>query len=201
MYSTMKDVKDEDKVRELIAKLFKWGHYSPFEQAVISVEIKAPTVVFWQLDRHRTFRYASHLRRSGRYTEFKTDEFYVPEYFNKKIFLDLDSIGEVNVNLLDYFVGEVDDAIDLYRELIRNGVPKESARFVLPAWCMMYTEVMNVDLKNLMHFLALRMDSHAQLEIREYANAFYEIASTLFPYTIEEFSKNTTPIDYDFEGK
>ncbi|MCF1193268.1 FAD-dependent thymidylate synthase, partial [Mangrovimonas sp. AS39] len=65
-------------------------------------------------------------------------------------------------------------AQSLYRERLAFGVAREQARKDLPL--STYTEAYwKIDLHNLLHFLRLRMDSHAQLEIRQYANAIAEV--------------------------
>lgn len=79
-------------------------------------------------------------------------------------------------------------ARETYEERLRFGVAKELARKDLPLSTM--TEaIWKINLHNLMHFLSLRMDSHAQLEIRTYANTIGEIVKTLYPVTWEAFSE------------
>ncbi len=81
-----------------------------------------------------------------------------------------------------------DMATELYRERLTFGVAREQARKDLPL--STYTEAFwKCDLRNVLHFLGLRMDSHAQLEIRSYANIIgYEIVAKLFPLAWEAFS-------------
>ena len=187
--STMgKPLENNIKVYDFLEKLFSWKHFSPFEQAQLSFEIKVPLVNFWQMDRHRTFLYGSHLRRSGRYTEFLEEDFYIPDYNTGS-----DTFQED----LKY---HIQDSIVKYKEAINKGVKKETARFLLPAWCMMYTEVMSVDLKNLMHFFGLRLNRHAQKEIRELATQMFALTSTVFPYTCKIFRENLEPINYDLRS-
>ena len=184
MLSTGKSPKDNIEVYDFITKLFSWKHYSPFEQATLKFQVTAPVVVFWQLDRHRTFQYASHLRRSGRYTEYTESDFYIPTYFDDNTNAELKEL--------------IRTSVATYERLLAQGIKKESARFFLPAWCMMYTEVMTVNLKNLMHFLTLRMAKAAQSEIRAVANAMYEITAQEFPYTMKIFKESgVQPVDYD----
>lgn len=178
--STQKDVKD---VETLLGKLFTWKHFSPFEQVQLSFRVQAPALVFWQLDRHRTFQYASHIRRSGRYTEFTGKDFYVPAATSNVV-------GAVETAILS--------GLKSYKELLNQGVQKETARLVLPAFCMLYSEVMSVNLKNLMHFLALRINPAAQREIRELAYAMFEIVEQEFPITMKLFGKNMDAINYTF---
>jgi thymidylate synthase (FAD) len=75
-----------------------------------------------------------------------------------------------------------------YEQLLNAGVAREQARRHLPL-CT-YTELYwKIDLHNLMHFLKLRMDSHAQQEIREFANAMYEQIRPVFPTIMEAFEQ------------
>ena len=78
-------------------------------------------------------------------------------------------------------------ARDVYEERLRFGVAREQARKDLPL--SNYTELYwKIDLHNLLHFLELRMDEHAQHEIRQYANTIgYEVVSVLLPETWKAF--------------
>lgn len=81
------------------------------------------------------------------------------------------------------FVG---DARDTYEERLKFGVAKEQARKDLPLSTMTIA-VWKIDLHNLLHFLSLRMDSHAQFEIRQYANAIGQIVSSIYPVAWRAF--------------
>lgn len=185
------------EVYDFLEKLFRWKHFSPFEQAQLSFEIKVPMVVFWQLDRHRTFKYGSHLRRSGRYTEFNEEDIYIPTYVpdypdsGPGLYPTKSSFKKDLKTLSKKLLWE-------YHEAIRKGVKKETARLLLPAFTLLYTERISVDLKNLMHFFALRTDKSAQREIRELAKVMFDLTSTLFPYTCKIFAKDFNPINYNF---
>jgi thymidylate synthase (FAD) len=74
-------------------------------------------------------------------------------------------------------------AFDAYQELLNNGLAPELARIVLPL--ATYTEwYWQCDLHNTLHMLALRLDPHAQYEIRVYAEAMLELLRPIFPTTI-----------------
>jgi thymidylate synthase (FAD) len=80
------------------------------------------------------------------------------------------------------------EAEHVYKERLDFGVAREQARKDLPL--STYTEAYwKIDLHNLLHFLSLRMDSHAQLEIREFANAIGEIVATLYPTVWQAFKE------------
>tara|TARA_B100000287_G_scaffold166227_1_gene156772 strand:- start:5408 stop:5803 length:396 start_codon:yes stop_codon:yes gene_type:complete len=78
------------------------------------------------------------------------------------------------------------ESFEVYQDLLDLGVCREQARGVLPQ--STYTEFYwKINLHNLMHYLYLRMDDHAQKEIREYANAMFELIEPLVPITMEAF--------------
>src|SRR5205807_10608841 len=80
-----------------------------------------------------------------------------------------------------------------YEEFMAKGVARETARIVLPL--NVYTEwYWKIDLHNLMHFLSLRMDAHAQQEIRDYATAMFELIRPIVPIAAEAF------LDYQVGG-
>jgi thymidylate synthase (FAD) len=174
---------------KLLRYLMKHKHTSPFEMCEIKLHIKAPIFVARQWVRHRT---ASWNEISGRYTEIK-EEYYLPELSsilgqsksNKQSREAVLSIGEQS--LARHWIDENSkDAISKYRALLNLGVARELARVVLPV--NFYTEwYWKIDLHNLMGFLRQRMDSHAQYEIREYANAISEIIQEWVPITHTAF--------------
>jgi thymidylate synthase (FAD) len=187
--SYQQGTKGEEADRKLLAYLFKHRHTSPFEQCNVSFEIKMPIFVMRQFVRHRTFRLNEW---SGRYSELE-DEFYKPELWrvqdtkNKQgsIMQTDETWNRENDALLDETYRNVFFA---YRLLLERGVAKELARIVLPVG--IYTIIhVNVDLHNLMHFLNLRLDPHAQKEIQDVAVAMKQIAHQLFPWTMELFDK------------
>lgn len=174
--------------RKLLEYLFKNKHMSPFEQVNISFIIKMPIFVMRQFVRHRTFRLNE---MSARYTEMWND-FYLPEKWrtqdtkNKQGSLATEDLNHEAITM------EVDNlyeqAYGLYKRLIEQGVAKEMARFVLPV--ANYTEIqVNIDVRNLIHFLGLRLDAHAQWEMRQYAEAMRDIAKEIFPWSIGAFEK------------
>ncbi len=189
-----KPIKDDFKVYDFIEKLFKMQHFSPFEQAILTFRIKVPYVVWSQVDRHRTFVYSSQLRRSGRYTKFSEEDFYIPKY------LDNYNISDgLPMTAKDFLSETITLSTHNYEMLLEAGVSKESARFVLPAFCILYEDVVNVNLKNLFHFFSLRRNIKVQPEIRELAENMMEITKVLFPYSIKIYNENPSPINYNFD--
>ena len=180
----------EDK--KLLNYLWRNKHTSPFEMCKLTLNIKLPIFVMRQYVRHRMQNLNE---MSARYTEL-LNEFYVPAEW--RIQDTKNKQGSVSPQLVkdaiwqrrqtDRLLKVCDLAYTTYKEMIADGVAREMARMVFPI--NIYTEIYCCwDLKNLMHFLQLREDAHAQFEIQEYARAIKEIAKELFPQTIEAFDK------------
>src|SRR5258706_9550350 len=89
------------------------------------------------------------------------------------------------------YLDKVEEAYKEYQRLMDKGVAREIARIGLPV--NVYTEwYWKIDLHNLFHFLSLRMDVHAEQEIRDYANAMYALIQPIVPVAAEAF------LDYNF---
>lgn len=181
--------KGEEADKRLIQYLFKNRHTSPFEQCNITYEIKMPIFVMRQFVRHRTFRLNEW---SARYSELK-DDFYRPDVWriqdskNKQSSnFNPDEVWNRHNN--EYLETAYQGCYQAYSKLLVRGVAKELARIVLPLG--IYTQIyVNVDLHNLIHFLNLRLDPHAQKEIQQVAWGMLEIAEQLFPWTFECWGK------------
>src|SRR5205085_6883913 len=84
------------------------------------------------------------------------------------------------------YLDEVEKSYEKYENFIERGVAREIARIALPA--SVYTEwYWKIDLHNMFHFLSLRMDDHAQQEIRDYANAMFALIQPIVPVAAEAF--------------
>ena len=91
---------------------------------------------------------------------------------------------DVATGFVNSVIDESDEAYQLYTKMIDSGMSREQARMILPL--NLYTEwFWKIDLHNLFHFLALRADSHAQKEIRVYANAIIELLRQVVPVAVE----------------
>ena len=199
--SGTKSVSDD---RNLIRYLLRNRHTTPFEMAEIKLHVKLPIFVARQWIRHRT---ASVNEYSARYSLLDR-EFYIPAP---------EALGEQSKDNKQGRAGELsssranraisimtrvaDDAYGAYQNLLDEnidgsdniGIARELARTVLPV--SYYTQwYWKIDLHNLMHFLALRIDKHAQLEIRRYAEEILKIVKAWVPLCYEAF------IDYRAES-
>lgn len=165
----------------LIEYLWNNKHTTPFEMCEIKLHCKMPIFVARQWGRHRT---ASINEYSLRYSE-AIKEFYLPEQFktqdtrNRQASADPVS-QEINTRIHKTFSIMANAAFACYEIALKEGVSKEQARLVLPmnAYTMWYWKT---DLHNLLHFLTLRQDTHAQDEIRAYADTISEIVKRWVP--------------------
>lgn len=175
--------------RGLLNLLMRNSHTSPFEAIEIKLNLKMPIFVSRQFCRHRT---SSLNELSARYSIMK-DEFYFPEADDLRKQSNSNKQGsEGNIEEIQAAVfaegikSQCNSAYDLYLRMLDAGVTREQARMILPV--NLYTQFYwKQNLHNMLHLLALRMDHHAQYEIRVYANAMYEIVKHLAPWTIEAF--------------
>lgn len=173
----------------LIRYLHRHVHTSPSEMVEMKFHCKMPIFVARQWVRHRT---ANINEYSGRYSEM-VDQFYLPEpdaikqqAKNNKQGRGEDMSGEVKQRAREILAAGYRRQYDDYRELLRLGVALELARIALPI--ANYTEwYWKIDFHNLMHFLRLRLDSHAQYEIRVYGDAMAKIISEAFPMSFRAF--------------
>jgi thymidylate synthase (FAD) len=197
----------------LIRYLMRNKHTSPFEMCEFVFCLRLPIFVSNQLVRHRT---ASLNQMSGRYSVMP-DMFYEPReeditfqnpdnkqggtntqlklsnIKNPNEFVDLDLMDvqsydtpECPFSFSRYFTSEQEQTRWYYNRYIATGMRKELARINLPL--SQYTEMYwKMDLHNLFHFLKLRLDHHAQYEIRVYAEAIYKIIKPLVPIACAAF--------------
>ena len=176
--------------RGLIRYLMRHEHTTPFEMCKVKFHIKLPIFVMRQLVRHRT---ASLNEYSARYSVI-TDEFYVPEpdklnpqSTTNKQGREGELTDEQRAHIIADQIESWDHAYSVYEQHINNdGLARETARTILPVGG--YTECYwKANLKNFLHMARLRMDSHAQWEIQEFARAMYDLARPLFPLACEAF--------------
>jgi thymidylate synthase (FAD) len=154
-----------------------------------------PIFVARQWIRHRT---ANVNEYSARYSVVK-DRFYRPSAENVRRQSATNRQGGDEpidpMTAADFlrWLDEIEEGYKRYEEFIEKGVAREIARIALPA--SVYTEwYWKIDLHNLMHFLSLRMDSHAQKEIRDYATAMFALIRPIVPVAAEAF------VDYNLDA-
>jgi thymidylate synthase (FAD) len=187
----------------LINYLMRHYHTTPFEMCEIKLHIKLPIFIARQWIRHRT---ANVNEYSARYS-ILDKEFYLPDPQNIEIQSQSNKQGRGGVlepnkaqRVLDILREDSLRCYDNYMDLLnldektgeakdpnKDGIARELARMNLTL--NYYTQwYWKIDLNNLLHFLRLRADAHAQYEIREYSNIMLDIVSKWVPLTYEAFT-------------
>ncbi|MGH1457383.1 MAG: FAD-dependent thymidylate synthase [Paracoccaceae bacterium] len=178
----------------LIRYLMRHWHSTPFEMCEIKLHVKLPVFVARQWIRHRT---ANVNEYSARYSILDR-EFYIPapEHLAAQSVVNNQGRGETlsgedAAKVLEILKADSSRAYDHYAQMISDeegsvGLARELARMNLPA--NIYTQwYWKVDLHNLLHFLRLRADAHAQYEIRVYADAICNVVADWVPFAFKAF--------------
>ena len=177
----------------LIDYLLRNSHTSPFEQVVLTFHVKLPIFVARQWVRHRTARLNE---VSGRYSVMK-DDFYIPaaediamQSADNKQGRSAEALESEAAAKVRSALGEGQkSAYAAYSSLVEEGIARELARINLPL--SLYTEwYWQIDLHNLFHFLKLRLDAHAQKEIRLYAEIIFDLAKKVAPGCCVSFERH-----------
>lgn len=182
---------DEGSDAKLIRFLWRNRHTTPFEAVTFTFEVYAPIFVFRQWHRHRTFSYNE---LSARYRPLP-ETYYTPAP---------DIIGVQSTNNkqgrqpgerpnlekeYELYHEACKTSFETYRALLAADWPKELARGVLPV--STYSHMFaTANLLNLLRFLTLRADPHAQYEIRVYADAMVELLRPIVPITMAAWADN-----------
>ena len=177
----------------LIRYLMRHWHSTPFEMCEIKLHVKLPVFVARQWIRHRT---ANVNEYSARYSILDR-EFYIPapEHVAAQSVVNNQGRGDIltgeeAARVLEILKADSARAYDNYESMIsqdgQQGLARELARMNLPA--NIYTQwYWKVDLHNLLHFLRLRADAHAQYEIRVYAEEMCKIVADWVPFAYRAF--------------
>ena len=187
--------------RGLIKYLMRHRHSTPFEMCEIKFHIKLPIFIARQWIRHRT---ANVNEYSARYS-ILDKEFYIPSAENLAAQSAINNQGRGDAltddeasNVIQILKKDAEQTYSNYETLLnessegniidgsKSGIARELARMNLTL--NTYTQwYWKIDLNNLLHFLALRADDHAQYEIRVYADAMLDIVKKWVPLTYEAF--------------
>jgi thymidylate synthase (FAD) len=180
--------KQVSEARGLVRYLMRHRHSTPFEMVEFKFHIAMPIFVARQWIRHRT---ANVNEYSARYS-IVPDRFYRPDVESVRKQSKSNRQGgdePIEAGTAEEFLGLLERAEAHYKEylaLTEKGVARELARAALPV--SVYTEwYWKCDLHNIFHFLSLRMDPHAQLEIQVFARAMYELMKPIVPVSCEAF--------------
>lgn len=189
-FAKQHDKFDDTNDTKLINYLARHGHWTPFAHAFVTMRFKAPISIHAQCVKHQIGFAMNTVSR--RYVS-DTPELFLPEFRTKpegSIKQGSGALHPDNLNIqYDYFQ-MCTSAIELYEQMILDGVAPEQARFVLPQG--VYTEwVWSGSLQAWARFYNQRSDTHAQQEIQELANMVNDITKNLFPVSWEALTKDT----------
>lgn len=208
--ATAKAKEAKEKDRKLLRLLLRHGHTSPFEMVEFKFMVQVPMDHWRQWIRHRTANVNEYSTRYSEALDFFqiTDptEWRLQAIDNKQgssgfleewpeepteVFEFPNGDGPSMYTSPGHYLTEQEEIFydiskSLYQERLKAGIAKEQARKDLPL--STYTRAYwKCDLHNIFNFLRLRMDSHAQLEIRSYANSMFEIVKQVCPVACEAF--------------
>ena len=184
----------DDRAKGLINFLLTNKHATPFEHVIFKFYIKCPIFIAREWFRHR---WSSFNEMSMRYYIPDVIHYYLPNskavrqqvgkpgHYSFELIKDKDT----HVKTIQIMQDAYNAADSAYRKLLELGLAKEVARSVLPVG--QYTEfIWTVNARSLMNFLSLRNDSHAQQEIREFAEIIEQIFAEVLPVTYSSFVLN-----------
>lgn len=186
-YKGCKPMRDDEI---LIWYLTEHEHSTPFEFICFTIHVRAPIFIARQWFRHRTGAFNE---VSGRYTELQ-DEFYLPDkndlftqdLSNKQASSSIPVIETIGNSFHTSLMENYGQSYKIYKDALNGGISREKARVGLPV--ATFTEwVWKTDLRNLMHFIHLRSDSHAQPEIQVYSKAMHTILRNFVPLTCKAY--------------
>lgn len=170
--TTIYENADEERIGQFIRARIKEGHDSILEHGVFTFSIEGVSrSCLAQLTRHRI---ASYNVKSQRYNLESDFSYVIPETILN------------NDDALATFLTAMNFCRHWYNELIKLGIPKEDARFVLPEACETKI-VMTINCRSLRNLLKIRLDKAAQWEIRKLANEMLKLAKQVAPNVFFDF--------------
>ena len=190
-----------DKDLSLINFLVKNKHDSPLRHCYVSFEIYAPLMIARQFWKHvvgvATIEEGTNWNESSRRYITENEEFYIPGVYDWRSAPDNKKQGS-GEPIGEYYGAKytsrmrriVEESHQLYLEALRDGVAPEQARLLLPAYAMYIRWRWTASLNALLHFLSLRVDSHAQWEIQQYAKVIHDEVYKHFPFTTAAWNEH-----------
>ena len=190
-----------DKDISLINFLIKNKHDSPLRHCYMSFEIYAPLMIARQFWKHvvgvATIEEGTNWNESSRRYITENEEFYIPGVYDWRSAPDNKKQGS-GEPIGEYYGAKytsrmrrlTEESHQLYLEALRDGVAPEQARLLLPAYAMYIRWRWTASLNALLHFLSLRVDSHAQWEIQQYAKVINDETIKHFPITTAAWNEH-----------
>lgn len=167
---------------KLVNFLIKNKHWSPFEMCDMTVEIVTSRGIAQQILRHRSFSFQEFSQRYAEVTDFEPIQLRKSGATNRQSSLEVfdPNLNGNNISASRLIENHLRESEFLYKSLLKSGVAKECARFVLPITTQ--TKIyMKGSIRSWIHYLQIRTDEHTQLEHREIALSILEIFKTNFP--------------------
>ena len=183
---------DNPKVSGLLKYCIKHNHWSVFEQAHMTLEINTTRGIAAQILRHRSFTYQEFSQRYAD-TNLLSDEIPVPDLRSQDLKNRQNSVDDISPETKSVLQGQIarhfTESLDLYNELLRQGIAKECARFVLPL--AVPTRIfMTGSVRSWIHYIDLRSANGTQKEHMDIAEACRAIFCEQFPIVAEALEWN-----------
>lgn len=182
----------EAKTRAFIEKQLDRGHYGPWEHPQITFAVKGVSrVTMAQITRHRHMTFDV---QSQRYVDFSDTEAVVPKSLRDSDHFSRET-GATELDDEDRKMWEQEyrlhsgQALNIYEDMVEDGVPKEDARFVLPLGTPV-NMTFSGNARTFMHLLDMRKKANAQWEIRELSERLIEELKDWMPYSYEHYDRN-----------
>jgi len=181
--SNPKNQENYDTAHKLLKYCAKNGHWSVFETASMCIEIETTRAISAQIARHRSFSFQEH---SQRYAESLT--YSLPSFRSQDLKNRQNSIDNIEESKQQDFQDRSNELIkkcfDLYQEMLKEGVAKESARMILPM-CTNTKLYMSGTIRSWIHYIKLRAHKDTQLEHRNIAEQIKTILLAQIPVLSE----------------
>jgi thymidylate synthase (FAD) len=178
---------DNDQFSGLLKYCIKHGHWSVFEQAFMTVEINTTRGLAAQILRHRSFTYQEFSQRYADVSHIRED-IPLPELRSQDTKNRQNSVDDVDSAIVEKYNKEMrkhfDQGIDLYKKMLRDGIAKECARFVLPL-ATPTRLYMTGSVRSWIHYIDLRSGHGTQKEHMDVAEGVRSLFCDQFP-TVSE---------------
>ena len=178
---------DNDKFAGLLKYCIKHGHWSVFEQAFMTVEINTTRGLAAQILRHRSFTYQEFSQRYAD-SSLLADEIPLPELRRQDLKNRQNSTDDMDQRKVNHYNRKMQqhfkEGMKLYQNMLKDGVAKECARFVLPL-ATPTRLFMTGSVRSWIHYIELRSGHGTQKEHMDIANACKDVFRTQFPIVSE----------------
>lgn len=171
----------------LLRYCIRHGHWSVFETASMTLEIKTSRAIAAQILRHRSFTFQEFSQRYAEVDGFEPIELRKQGKTNRQA----SEFRPTDAGLESIVKWALDATRNCYLDLINNGVARECARMILPL-CTQTTLYMTGSVRSWIHYFQQRLSEHTQKEHREVAQAAYEIFKQQFPTIANAINTQTT---------